>query len=79
MATNAKITHLKAKKKKLNYFRDVQSELKKVSWTTKPELISCTKIVLGTTVGFAFAIYFADLFIKNALHFINFISRIIFG
>jgi len=79
MATSSKITHFKVKKKKLNYFRDVQSELKKVSWTTKTELILCTKIVLGATIILSLAIYVADLFIKNALHLINLISRILFG
>ncbi|HEU63766.1 MAG TPA: preprotein translocase subunit SecE [Chlamydiae bacterium] len=79
MAVSSKITHLKVKKKKLNYFRDVQSELKKVSWTTKTELVACTKIVLGTTFLFAIAIYIADLVIKNALHLVNLIARILFG
>ncbi|NGX34763.1 MAG: Protein translocase subunit SecE, partial [Candidatus Anoxychlamydiales bacterium] len=53
MAISSKITHLKVKKNKLNYFRDVQAELKKVSWTTKTELASCTKIVLWTTFSFS--------------------------
>ena len=79
MAANSKITQLRIKKKKLNYFREVQGELKKISWTTKIELVSFTKIVLGTTFIFAFVIYFADLFIRNALHLINLISRVLFG
>jgi len=72
MVTNT--THL-IKKKKLNYFRDVQSELKKISWTTKAELVSCTKIVLGSTLVFSIAIYIGDLFIKNGLHFVNLIFK----
>jgi len=79
MTTSSKITHLKVKKKKLNYFREVQAELKKVSWTTKLELISFTKIVLGATFIFAIAIYIADLVIKNALHVVSLIARILFG
>ncbi|NGX63822.1 MAG: Protein translocase subunit SecE [Candidatus Anoxychlamydiales bacterium] len=79
MTTSSKITHLKVKKKKLNYFRDVQSELKKITWTSKAELISCTKIVLGVTIFFSLAIYVGDLFIKNALHLINLISKLVFG
>ena len=79
MAASSKITHLKVKKKKLNYFRDVQAELKKVSWTTKIELVSCTKIVLGTTFIFSIAIYIADLVIKNALHVVSLIAKVLFG
>lgn len=79
MATSSKVTQLRVKKKKLNYFREVQDELKKVTWTTKTELISFTKIVLGSTFFFAFVIYIADLFIRNALHLVNLISRVIFG
>jgi len=79
MATSSKIEHLKIKKKKLNYFRDVQSELKKVSWTSKLELVSFTKIVLWATLIFSIAIYIADLFIKNALHLVNLISKMLFG
>jgi len=75
MGTSTKIAHLKVKKKRLNYFREVQNELKKVSWTTKTELVSCTKIVLGATLVFSIAIYIADLFIKNGLHFINLIFK----
>jgi len=79
MATSSKITHLKVNKKKLNYFRDVQAELKKITWTTKTELVSCTKIVLGATFVFSIVIYFADLFIKNSLHLVSLIARVLFG
>jgi len=79
MATSSKITQLKVRKKKLNYFRDVQVELKKVSWTSKQELISCTKIVLWVTFVFSIAIYVADLFIRNALHIVNLLARLLFG
>jgi len=79
VVSNSKITHLKIKNKKKNYFREVQAELKKVTWTTKNELVSCTKIVLGTTLVFGLVIYFADLFIRNILLLINFIARFLFG
>lgn len=75
MVSSSRLTHLNVKKKKLNYFRDIQNEFKKISWTTKLELISFTKIVLGATLIFGFVIYFADLFIKNVLFLINIIFR----
>jgi preprotein translocase subunit SecE len=66
-------------KKKINYFREVQQELKKISWTTKDELIVSTKIVVGATLVFAFGIYFADLVIRVALNIIGLVTRFIGG
>ena len=75
MVVNSKLSNLTVKKRKLNYFREVQAELKKVTWTTKDELASYTKMVLGATLFFGFAIYFADLFIRNILLIINLFFR----
>ncbi|MFA6118648.1 MAG: preprotein translocase subunit SecE [Parachlamydiales bacterium] len=74
MVVNPNISNTGSKKKN-NFFRDVQSELKKITWTTKQELVACTKIVLGATVVFSFVIYAADLFVRNALSLINLIFR----
>ena len=63
------------KKKKLNYFREIQSEFKKITWTTKLELLAFTKIVLSSTLIFGFLIYIADLFIRNIFLLINIIFR----
>jgi preprotein translocase SecE subunit len=64
--------------KKISFFRELQTELKKITWTTKHELIACTKIVLGATIIFSLVIYFADLFIRNILLLINLIFHWIF-
>jgi len=66
---------LNIKKKKLSYFREIQSEFKKITWTTKLELIAFTKIVLCSTLIFGFLIYLADLFIRNVFLLINVIFR----
>jgi preprotein translocase subunit SecE len=71
--------NLLGEKTKSNYFREVQQELKKISWTTKDELIVSTKIVVGTAIIFAFAIYFADLAIRGALGLIHLAVRLIGG
>ena len=67
------------KKRKLSFFRQVQEELRKVSWTTKDELKTCTKIVVGSTFLFGLGIYLADLVIRGGLEFIRFIFRMFGG
>lgn len=66
-------------KKKLSYFREVQNELKKVTWTSKDELILCTKAVIFSTLFFGFAIYFVDLIIRSSLDGVGALFRFIFG
>lgn len=66
-------------RKKLSYFREVQNELKKVTWTTKEELIFSTKAVIIATFVFGFSIYLADLAIRGGLDMISYVARLIFG
>ena len=66
-------------KKKLSFFREVQNELKKVTWTSKDELILCTKAVIIATFLFGFAIYVVDLGIRGSLELIGALFRMIFG
>jgi len=66
-------------KKKTFFLRDVQEELKKVTWTTKEELKTCTKIVIGATFFLGLGIYFSDLVIQSALQFISSIAKFIVG
>ena len=67
------------RKKKLSFFREVQQELKKVSWTSKAELIVSTKVVMIATFCFGLAIYLCDLAIHETIHGLGAIVRIIFG
>ncbi len=66
-------------RKKESYFREVQNELKKVTWTPKQELLYSTKAVILATFIFGFAIYIADLGIRGVLDGIGSIARFIFG
>ncbi len=66
-------------KKKSSYFREVQGELKKVSWTSKQELIFCTKAVIFATFAFGLAIYAVDLGIRGILEMATSIVHRIFG
>ena len=43
------------------FFKDTVSELKKVSWTSKTELIKSTKLVVITVIAVCIAIALIDL------------------
>ncbi len=62
-----------------SFLRETQNEIKKITWTTKEELITLTKIVLGATLVFGFAVYFVDLVIRGCLEIIGQLVRWIFG
>lgn len=66
-------------KQKPSYFRSVQDELKKVSWTSKKELFLCTKAVIAATFVFGFAIYFVDLTIRGVLDGLGHLVQMMFG
>ncbi len=66
-------------KKKVSYFREVQNEFKKVTWTSKDELILCTKAVIIATFVFGFTIYMVDLGLRGILDLAASLFRMIFG
>ncbi len=66
-------------KKKLSFLREVQNELKKVTWTTKGELLLCTKAVVIATFVFGFAIYLVDLAIRGVFTAAGSFVQMIFG
>ncbi|MDE3045592.1 MAG: preprotein translocase subunit SecE [Verrucomicrobiota bacterium] len=66
-------------RKKLSYFREVQNELKKVTWTSKEELFFSTKAVIAATFVFGFGIYLADLAIRGTLDLFGTVARLLFG
>ena len=63
------------KKKKVSYFRRILKEFKNISWTSKDELITSTKVVVISTFVCAFGIYFIDMMIKSFLSLIGNFSR----
>ncbi len=66
-------------KRKLSFFREVQNELKKVTWTSKEELLLCTKAVIFATFFFGLAIYAVDLLIRGSLDGVSAFLRMVFG
>ncbi len=54
------------------FLREVRSELKKVNWPTRPELINYTMVVLVTTIVLTLLVWGMDWVISNAI--INILS-----
>jgi preprotein translocase subunit SecE len=67
------------KKKAFSYIQELKDELKKVSWTTKGELLLSTKMVISAIFLFGMGIYLFDLVIKGVLDFIARTVQYIFG
>ena len=74
-------TEREPSKKRLRsgYVRELKEELKKVTWTSKDELIGFTKIVVGATFFLGLGIYGVDLLIKGVLNGFGTLVRLIFG
>ena len=58
---------VKSKDKIATYFRGVRSEIKKVLWPNKKELINYTSVVLFISVLTALVVYVLDLGIGGIL------------
>lgn len=52
----------------VDFVGDVKEELKKISWTSREELIVYTKIVVAMTFIMGMGIYLVDILIQNFLH-----------
>jgi preprotein translocase subunit SecE len=48
-------------KRLTNFLRDVKSELKKVTWPSRPEVTNTTVVVIVATVVIGFYLFFWDL------------------
>lgn len=55
-----------------NYLRELGEEFRKVTWTTKEELVFFTRVVVVATFAFGFGIYGTDLLIKGILRVLKF-------
>lgn len=62
-----------------SFIQSLKDELRKVTWTSKQELLTCTKVVVVSTVVCGFGIYLVDLFLKQSLDGIHALARLIFG
>lgn len=64
-------------KRKGSFFRDMKEEMRKVSWTSRDELRTCGKIVIGSIFTLGLGIYFTDLFIRLILDGVGNLVRLI--
>jgi preprotein translocase subunit SecE len=67
------------KRFRAGYVTELKEELKKVTWTTKEELILFTKIAVGATFALGLGIYGIDLLIKGVLNGFGTLVHLIFG
>ena len=46
----------------VSFLREVRAELKKVTWPSRNEVYSTTKVVIFATIFFGFYLFFMDVF-----------------
>jgi len=79
LPSNLHVQSALKKKPSLSYIQGIKDELKKVSWTTKEELTSSTKVVIAVTFTCGVGIYFVDLLVKGGLDFISYVTHKVLG
>ncbi len=52
------------------FFRETQSEMKKVTWPTKNEVVGTTVVVIAATLVFALFLWGCDLVFYKAIDFL---------
>ena len=66
MATQESQT-VKKKSGLVGYIKDTNQELKRVTWSTKKELLKNTGIVLATIISFTILVWALDTLLSGAL------------
>lgn len=66
-------------KKAQDFIAEIKSEIFKINWSTREELLTYTKIVVVATFVFGMAIYGTDLAIQGSLNILDMILRFIAG
>ena len=54
-------------RKSVQYLREVQGEITKVTWPTREELSTSTAVVLAVTLALAIFIFVADFILSNIM------------
>ncbi|MFI0435704.1 MAG: preprotein translocase subunit SecE [Parachlamydiaceae bacterium] len=76
---NVAVDQVLSLKKVESFISDVKSEIQKITWTNRDELIFYTKLVVGSTFVCGMAIYLLDLVIQGSLSTLNFLLHLIGG
>ena len=53
-----------------DFWRETRSEMKKVSWPSRPEVIATTGVVLGAVIFFGFYLWIWDVVFYRAIDFL---------
>ena len=61
------------------FVADIKSEIHKITWTSRDELIFYTKLVVGATFAFGMVIYLLDLLIQATLGGLSFLMHLLGG
>ena len=75
IATEQEATSKRAR----DFIADIKSEIHKITWTSRDELIAYTKIVVLMTLVSGMSIYILDLMIQGTLGALSLILRLIGG
>jgi preprotein translocase subunit SecE len=67
------------KRKVQDFVADLKSEIHKIHWTSRDELLVYAQIVVWMTLVMGLGIYILDLFIQGSLNTLNFLIRLIGG
>jgi preprotein translocase subunit SecE len=59
------------------FIADIKTEIQKITWTSREELLVYTKIVVIATFVFGMAIYSLDLIIQGALNLLSFLLHLV--
>lgn len=62
-----------------DFAADIKSEINKITWTSREELLVYTKIVVGATFVFGMSIYLLDLVIQGTLGGLNLLLSFLSG
>ena len=65
--------------KVVKFLVEIKQELKKVTWTSREELLVYTKIVVGATFVLGLGIFLFDIVIQNLLGSLEALTRLIIG
>ena len=65
------------KKSKRRFIRDMKEEMKRVSWSSREDLVVCAKIVIGAIFVLGLGIYVIDLLIRFVLQVISKLTYLI--
>jgi len=62
-----------------DFVGDVKAEIGKITWTSREEMQTYVKVVVGATFFFGMGIYFVDLIIQGILNGLSVLTRLIGG